>query len=434
MKNIIIVECTSSGTEYIRDIRNLGYNPIIIETNISNPETMKVCAAYRKDCYTRIQAPFPDVIHDTGDFELLLNRVSSYDPIAVIPGHELGVATANKIAERLGLPCNPSDIIPAMTNKYDMHMALKKAGIRYIKSKLVSTPDEAVDFFREIKKPIAIKHNTGGGSIGFHVCSDEDEIIKAVEEEMSRFNLYGDQNTTLLVQEYINGTEYLVDIICQNGKQYFEFLGKYRKVLTYDGRKIYDYIYYPKNANLVEEDKKLIAYAMKAVEAIGIKYGPVHGEYMIDEDGVVLLEVNCRPCGIITGDFTDAIIGTHETLLSLKAYLGMDLSGLKSDPDECLNSSSDKKDNFKSGIMKTITIPKDMIAKEATILNWVNKLPSFHSTQEIETDYPRQLYRTVDLATIGGLVLLLNNNDEELWADYNTISDAELNHFDKLFK
>ena len=32
MRNIIIVECRSTGTNFIQDIINRGYNPVILET------------------------------------------------------------------------------------------------------------------------------------------------------------------------------------------------------------------------------------------------------------------------------------------------------------------------------------------------------------------------------------------------------------------
>lgn len=58
----------------------------------------------------------------------------------------------------------------------------------------------------------------------------------------------------------------------------------------------------------------LIEYAYDVTEAIGIKYGAVHGEYMIDEDGPVLIEVNCRPNGLnMSAKFLDKLSGQHET-------------------------------------------------------------------------------------------------------------------------
>ena len=57
----------------------------------------------------------------------------------------------------------------------------------------------------------------------------------------------------------------------------------------------------------------MVEYAYQVADAIGIQYGPVHGEYMIDEDGSVLIEVNYRPCGAnMEADFLNRILGQHE--------------------------------------------------------------------------------------------------------------------------
>ena len=46
-------------------------------------------------------------------------------------------------------------------------------------------------------------------------------------------------------------------------------------------------------------ERALINYALRAVPALGITDGPVHGEYMIDKSGPVLIEANCRVMGAV---------------------------------------------------------------------------------------------------------------------------------------
>ena len=433
MENIIIVECTSSATEYVRDARELGYNPVILEVFIDNPETLKVCEAFRRQWYKQIQAPLPEIIRDTGDFEILLSSVSAYEPVAVIPGHELGVALASRLSEALNLPGNPVHIIPGMIEKYEMHKALKDAGLRYIRSRKIKSTKEALSFYREIKKSVVIKPDIGGGSIGCHICHSEDEIIKVTETELSSFNMYGDKNETLLIQEFIDGKEYVIDTISQDGKHYFEFAAYYKKNTTHDGRKVYDITYYMKRDAESDTLRELIFYAFKVLDVIGIVVGPVHGEFMIDNDGIVLMEINCRPCGSTPREFSDQIIGTHETLLGLKAYLGMDLSEISTLPKEEQTQNSPAK-TYKSGLQKLIIVPENMTVESAPILEWVKELPSYHSTEGIDGVFPRELPRTVDLATDGGMVYLLNSDEEALWADYKKIKDAEQNSFEKIYK
>lgn len=98
---------------------------------------------------------------------------------------------------------------------------------------------------------------------------------------------------------------------------------KYNKVKTSEGTILYDTCETVNELNLGEAE--MIEYAYSVADALGIQYGPVHGEYMIDEDGPVLIEVNCRPSGgnMSTG-FLDKISGQHETDSILDAYLKPD--------------------------------------------------------------------------------------------------------------
>lgn len=41
MKNIIVVECKSTGCNFIEDITNMGYNPVVLETNVAETEAAK---------------------------------------------------------------------------------------------------------------------------------------------------------------------------------------------------------------------------------------------------------------------------------------------------------------------------------------------------------------------------------------------------------
>ena len=63
-------------------------------------------------------------------------------------------------------------------------------------------------------------------------------------------------------------------------------------------------------------------YAFSVLDAIGITDGPIHGEYMIDKNGLILIEINCRVMGAdLSAGFVDRIFGHHETDIVLDAFL-----------------------------------------------------------------------------------------------------------------
>ena len=58
----------------------------------------------------------------------------------------------------------------------------------------------------------------------------------------------------------------------------------------------------------------MVNYAFKVADAIHYQNGMIHGEYMIDDKGPVLIEVNCRAMGCSQpAEYMDLITGQHET-------------------------------------------------------------------------------------------------------------------------
>lgn len=145
-------------------------------------------------------------------------------------------------------------------------------------------------------------------------------MIDSLKEIFKKNNAYGDANTQLLVQERINGDEYIVNTTSCEGIPRLISMWKYDKIKTKEGAIVYDTIKSVGNLNIGEAE--MIEYAYDVVKAIGIEYGPVHGEFMIDEKGPVLIEVNCRPAGLsMKSEYLDMIFGQHDTDSILDSYL-----------------------------------------------------------------------------------------------------------------
>ena len=54
-RNIIVVECISTGTNFIEDIINRGYNPIVLEAKILDTDEGKEYQKMDYDGYKRIK-------------------------------------------------------------------------------------------------------------------------------------------------------------------------------------------------------------------------------------------------------------------------------------------------------------------------------------------------------------------------------------------
>ena len=150
-------------------------------------------------------------------------------------------------------------------------------------------------------------------------------MINSLKLLFDAFNHYASKNNELLIQERINGTEYIVNTVSHKGIHRVTLVWKYNKVKTSEGAIIFDACETVNKLSLGEAE--MVEYAFSVADALDIQYGPVHGEYMIDEDGPVLIEVNCRPCGAnMPAEYLDQISGQHETDSILDAYLNQNVS------------------------------------------------------------------------------------------------------------
>ena len=166
-RNIIICEYISTGINYIEDVRARGYNPILLDgTYVGTPEEVRLWREIRDLVKSKLGNDIT-IIPETSDYNELLEKVRSYDPLIVIPGSEFGVELATRLGSDLGLKGNSADRIKAMTEKDSMHQALKDHGLRYIRGKVVTSEQEAISWYDELGvEDVVVKRVRGAGTQG----------------------------------------------------------------------------------------------------------------------------------------------------------------------------------------------------------------------------------------------------------------------------
>lgn len=419
MRNIIVVECASTGITYVQDIIDRNYTPIVLELKkLNDSETANEYYELVQNGYKLIDNDF-EIIYEKDSYEETLEMVRQYNPLVIMPGSEGGVILATKLANDLDLLSNPIENIDAMTLKNEMHNRLAENNIRSINGKVVSCVDEAIDFYEsENLKEVVVKPLYSSASVGVRICLNKDELIRSVEEVLNLRGIYGNDIDEVLIQERITGREYIVNTMSCNGVHRVSTIWKYHKVKTSEGGFIYDYDVTVNELDIGES--KLIEYAYDALDAIGVKYGTVHGEYMIDETGPVLIEVNCRPMGgSIEAAFMDRISGQHETDSSLDCYLN---------PDKFHKELEKGYKLFASAAIKLIIVPRDLIVESSPIEIISKKLKSFYKITVGSID-SNPISKTQDLETIGGAIFLVHEDSNQVQKDLDYLRKLEKRAF-----
>ncbi len=324
---VIVVECISSAVNYVTDIKNEGYEPVLLEpySNIFERPYMRRFHDDELGYMLDKNTVRPRIIMAKSTYSKTLEQIKKLSPVAILPGSDKGIELATKLAHDLGIIGNNPDNLPKIRDKFICQQALKNAGIRYIKSELVGTYDEALAFFRlmaEKGKGVVVKPVLGISSIGVYVCKTEKELKDAFDKNKNNFlyRMYNGGTGKILIQECIDGIEYIVDTVSSEGISKVTLVCRYSKRTVPGKGRLYD--------NCISLDSKdplvseLSEYQFKVLDAIGIEYGAVHSEIMMDEEGPVLIEANCRIAGgIAKADYLKECIGISESEYSLRTYL-----------------------------------------------------------------------------------------------------------------
>lgn len=417
MEKIIVVECTSTSVNYINDIRSLDYEPIAME--LYEPKENRKFSRFIHDFnYKAGKVKKPKIIYAHKNYAKTLKLVKKIKPKLVIPGSDAGLYMAMKLSNDLKLVSNSLSIYPSIAFKDKMHDALKRAGLRYIRSKKITTLKQASDFYKLLgQKHIVVKPHMGTSSNNVSICSNKLQLNKAVNKI-----LQSKPKNSVILQEYINGKECCVNSASCNGEHKITSIKNYFIKVDKDGGILFDsYLYTSPNDSA---NKSLIKYALQVLDALKIKFGPVHAEYMIDKKGPILIEVNCRIPGLmLRGDFLDQFLPHHETDIALYSYL-----------------KHDKFFSFKNQLIsptgycgeKNIIIPHDMFVVKTNIEKCFKNLKSYYYYTDLGSN--RIYTKTIGLSTCGGTVYLTSKNKKVVLKDLEYIKKFEKEHFDKLYE
>lgn len=100
MRNIVIVECISTGINFIEDIVNRGYNPVVMHLKAPNSEEGKHFDEFIYEECKNIDYDF-DMVFEQDTYEETLEEVRKLDSLLVLPASERGVGIATRLSSDL---------------------------------------------------------------------------------------------------------------------------------------------------------------------------------------------------------------------------------------------------------------------------------------------------------------------------------------------
>ena len=411
MRNIIVVDCQSTGINYIDDIYNRRYNPIALELMPENEDIDE----YRQRMELEYEQSYYDfeVIYEKDSYEETIEMVRELDPLLVLAGSKNGVSLATRLSYDLELLGNTIENVESLTVREETQKKLAENNLRHIRSKVIFSAGQAIDFYdSESLSHVAVRQLDKEDE---KICFNKREMIDAIE------TFFAESDSALLVKEFIDGEEYVINTVSCGGVHRVTTIWKYNKTRNSDGSLFYDTVESVNDLYIGEAE--MIDYAYDVCDALKIQYGPVSGEYMIDDDGPVLIDIFCCPMpGHLPGDFLDKISGQHETDSALDSYLK---------PEFFTNRRIQKYRLREFGAFKMIVAPKDIIARSAPMNNIGPRLRSFHDSVIDDLLASEKFYpKTEDSDTSCGLIFLSHEDYNILQDDIKFLRSVEKNAFD----
>jgi biotin carboxylase len=245
----------------------------------------------------------------SADFATTLASVERFEPQFIIAGAETGVLLADQLNERLRLPYrNDFDKTSARRNKYDMIQCVTHAQLPAARQFIAGTWELAQDWIRHHGRfPVVIKPLESAGADGVYICDTLLDCERAVGKLLGTTNKLNIPNSQVLIQEYLAGSEYVVNMVSLEGQQLVTEVVRYQKQRVKEGGTVYDI------DELIEPDAVvypiLVDYTRAVVRCLGIRNGPSHAEVMFTEEGPKLVEIAARTDGILRPDVSAQTTG-----------------------------------------------------------------------------------------------------------------------------
>lgn len=408
----VIVDPYSSGALYASAFARVGVPVVAVMTAESPPDVY--ASSFRPQDFDRILVAKDDAMDD------LAKQLKALDPLCILTGCESGVELTDRIIP-LVLPhlANLPDRSQARRHKGEMAAAIAAAGVPGMRQICTNSPDEVsawIDLNGLNGHDLIIKPPKSASSDGvFKVplgIDWRDTFLKL----LGTVNRLGIINDKLVVQEFLIGTEYVVDTASYAGVHSVTSICRYKKTDNGPFMAIYDTMEWM--APDLPEADALRGYALQVLDAVGMRYGTSHIEIMMTKDGPRLIEIGARPHGGGHPQFCRHATGDSQVDRIARCFVENGFSRMDYDLKTHLT-------------VVFLLCRKGGVVTNRTALDQIASLPSHHFSmirikQGDKLKLTNDLFASLDM----GFVVLSHSNPTRIAADIVSIRSAEARLFD----
>ncbi len=285
-RTVVIVDAFASARCLAPLFRARGVDCVHVRSTPTIPDVY--AASFQPDDF------IADIAHD-GDLSATAAAVARYAPLGVLPGIERAVLLADELSEHLGLPGNGTALSPTRRDKFRMIETAREAGVPGTEQLLAGDLDTLLEWYGRNPGRVVLKPVSSAGNDGIYFCDDADEVSAAFGKLFGTRSVLGQENSAVLAQEYLIGSEYIVNTVSLRGRHRVTDIWKMHHLSANGIRDL------PGGAELLPrrgaDQEALVEYTLRVLDALGIHNGAAHTELKLTPKGPRLVETGARVCG-----------------------------------------------------------------------------------------------------------------------------------------
>jgi biotin carboxylase len=233
-KTIVIVDAISGG-RYFPKIAAEYFGLECVHILSSGTLPGVIVSSYNAKDFVR------SFVWSDRDRDSILEYLRELNLVGVIAGSEVGVELADLLSETLNLPGNGTGNSRARRSKILMHKLVSESKVRVPKQISTDNLTDMLSFVDEhLTFPLVVKPDESAGSDGFYLANNWTEASQAFYNIYRKTNQLGQKNTSVLIQEFIQGDEFAVNTVSAHGVHVITHIWKYHKK-TIGPNRVYDW-------------------------------------------------------------------------------------------------------------------------------------------------------------------------------------------------
>lgn len=361
--------------------------------------------------FTIDESLFCKVIYFDGKVGSLLGTLSVYSIRRVINGFDTGSRLWVKLMRELTPMDAPNvGVEEILNNKYAINRYLFDSGFNVDRSYVIKTNaiEKLDELERSLEFPVVLKPTESGGSFGVYICGDVIELKERAHQVLNSVDNTGNLVKEVVIEPYYVGIEYSVCVVSSGGKHNIIAVCEYEESIENGIKNLrYTKVLKPEhNIYLL-----LSQFSRKILDTLGFKVGQFLIEAINTEEGLKLIEVNCRVSGL--DGILDVLLSEVQGVSQKELAAKIDLE----------NHFEAKEMQFgRVMFLNNIADVKRANGAKIDLIKDLKTVYSVHPRYTEGTFFPK----TVDVLSSPIIITLVSESDEEIQSDIEEIKRLEM--------